>query len=57
LKHDLVKASTKTFSGKNGAAWKNQEMKRTEMVALKFFIELDKVWPEEHALLVLTARH
>jgi len=52
-----VKASTKTFSGKNGAAWKNQEMKRTEMVALKFFIELDKVWPEEHALLVLTARH
>jgi len=32
-------------------------MKRTEMGDLKFFIKRDKVWPEEHALLVLTARH
>jgi len=32
-------------------------MKRTEMITLKFFIELDKVWPEGHALLALTAHH
>jgi len=32
-------------------------MIRTEMVTIKIFIELDKVWPAVHALLVLTASH
>jgi len=32
-------------------------MTRTEMVTLKFFIGLDKVWLAGHALLALTARH
>jgi len=54
-----VQASTLTYSGKCGAARKNQEMKRTEVVVLplKFCSELDKVWPGGHALLVLTGEH
>jgi len=51
LKHNL------TFSGKSGEARKNQEMKRTEVVTLKFCSELGKVWPGGHAFLVLTAHH
>jgi len=36
LKHDLVKASSKTYSGEIGAARTNQDMKRTKLIALKF---------------------
>jgi len=32
-------------------------MKGTEAVTLQFCIELDKVWPGGHALLVLTTHH
>jgi len=32
-------------------------MKRTEMVTLKVFTELHKLWPAGHALLALTARY
>jgi len=39
--------------GKN----KNQQMKRTEVVPLKYCSELDKVQPGGHALLVLTGDH
>jgi len=31
-------------------------MKRTEMATLQFCSQLDKVWPEMHALLALTER-
>jgi len=35
----------------------NEEMKRTDVVPLKFCSELEKAGPEGHALLVLTVDH